>query len=478
MNSKFLMNKPIVDFNTLLLSGISQFDVDFVIPRMGVDILISIDPFLLFKSRDPSLSDIHSSILAVFNKGIEFVKNGHINQAQKLFDFPEVSEIGLGYTKKGTRGSGVGTFLSQLIIETLIDSPALQDRGLKHIEEMQLVSIGIGPDRISDITANLIKEYLIKYTQKQCLLWNIPLVSGMPLNHIFDFDTLTWYDDYFDLPISPFDNSPILLVPRRIVRVLPWINYDDFFKMEFSTYLKAKKVKSDIAAKKSAKTLQKKMGKEQVISLNRTELYRIDQYISTKEKNSEEAQPSSNYIDTSKMTIEANELKRKISIINSGREDAEKYQRVVLETLNFLFNPELIDGELEVKTVEGTERRDIIFTNDSDQSFWSYLRSEHSSIFIMFEVKNTEEINNIYLNQVATYLGDRLGRLGFIVTRKKLEEPQEKKAFSIYNDSTPRKIILTISDSDLCDMLDMKCYGNDPMRHIQSIYRTFRTKVQ
>ncbi|MEA5476462.1 hypothetical protein VB774_02415 [Pseudanabaena galeata UHCC 0370] len=129
-------------------------------------------------------------------------------------------------------------------------------------------------------------------------------------------------------------------------------------------------------------------------------------------------------------------------------------------------------------TVDGTERRDIIFTNDSDQSFWAYLRNEHSSIFIMFEVKNTDDINNFYLNQVATYLGDRLGRLGFIVTRKVLEEAQQRKSFSIFNDSHPRKIILTLSDEDLCNMLDMKCQGNDPMRHIQKLYRTFRTKVQ
>ncbi len=204
----------------------------------------------------------------------------------------------------------------------------------------------------------------------------------------------------------------------------------------------------------------------------------MNRYISAKEDTREKAQPSLSYIDTSKIAVEAGELKRKLDQLKPGREDAEKYQRVVLEILNFLFNPELIDGELEVKTVEGTERRDIIFTNDSDQSFWSYLRTEHSSIFIMFEIKNTEVINNIYLNQVATYLGDRLGRLGFIATRNALEESQEKKAFSIYNDSTPRKIILTLFDKDLCNMLDMKCQGNDPMRHIQKLYRTFRTKVQ
>jgi len=31
------------------------------------------------------------------------------------------------------------------------------------------------------------------------------------------------------------------LVPRRLVRVLPWINYDDFFRTEFSAYLAARR---------------------------------------------------------------------------------------------------------------------------------------------------------------------------------------------------------------------------------------------
>ncbi|MEA5476463.1 hypothetical protein VB774_02420 [Pseudanabaena galeata UHCC 0370] len=168
-------------------------------------------------------------------------------------------------------------------------------------------------------------QYLIDYTQKQCLLWNIPLISEVPLSHVFNFNTLTWYDGYFDLPISPIDNSPILLVPRRIVRVFPWINYDDFFKMEFSNYLRAKRVKGRLATKKIAPAQIKKEEKEKVVSLNRTEIERIDRYVLAKEKAYEQAQPSLNYIDASKISIVAEELKEKLNQVKTGREDAGKY---------------------------------------------------------------------------------------------------------------------------------------------------------
>jgi hypothetical protein len=464
--------------NAPLLQGVSQFEVDFVIPRIGIDLALGIDPFLLFKSRDPTLSKLHSTILKAFNYGIELLSKGRATDARQLFDFPEVSEVGLGYTKKGKRGSGVGEYLSQLITETLAESPSLLQRGIRHIEEMQLVSVGVGPDRISDIAANLLKNFLIDYTQKQCEIWGIPIFSGIPIQHIFDLDDFSWHDGYVDLPVSPYDNSPILLVPRRIVRTLPWINYEDFFRMEFAAYLRAKRVRGRLTNIREAPAELTKSDKEKVVQVARTEIERIDRYVSAKEANASEAQPSLTYLNVGATCPESEALKEKLSTVKAGSVDAAAYQRLILEILNFLFNPELIDGELEVRTIDGTERRDVIFTNDSDQSFWSYLRSEHSSIFLMFETKNCEVLENTHFNQTATYLGERLGRLGFIVTRNPLQEPQQRKAFSIYNDSQPRKIILVLSDEDVRAMLDMKCDRKDPMRYVQKLYRSFRTSVQ
>src|SRR5205085_3660327 len=163
----------------------------------GIDVPVGIDPFLLFKSRDPSLRLLHDKIIAVFRSGVDCIKSGRNSDAQKLFQFPEVAEIGLGYTRQGKRGSGIGTFLSELILKTLRDSPAMLDRGVQHIEELQLISMGIGPDRVSDMAASLVKNYLVEYTQKQCGIWNIPITSGVPVKHLFDHDTQGWTDGYF-----------------------------------------------------------------------------------------------------------------------------------------------------------------------------------------------------------------------------------------------------------------------------------------
>lgn len=464
----------------LLIEGISQYEVDFVIPYVGTDIPLGIDPFLLYKSRDPKFAKLHSQVLGAFNHGVDLIRHKKFKEAENHFRYPEVKEIGFGYSKGSKDGGGVGEYLTSLIIESLNDSPDLLNRGIKHIEEMQLISLGIKSDRISDTIANLIKSFLIEYTQTQCDIWGIKLYSGVPVENVFDFDKGEWYDNYFDLPLSPFDQKPIILVPRRIVRTLPWINYDDYLRSELKPYLKAQKSKRENKQGKrpTYKSLEINVQKPEAVQISRRLIEKIDNYISRKERNASEAQPSLNYVDISQLCPQADALKEKLEKIETGRDEASAYQQTVLEILNYLFSPELIDGKPEVATIDGTERRDIIFTNDSDQSFWTYLRNEHSSFLMMFEIKNTTDITNNYLAQTRTHLGDRLGRLGFIVSRNGLEESQIRKTYSIYNDSSPRIIILSLSDSDLKNMLTQKCEGKNPMEFIRTIYRNFRTSVQ
>ena len=54
----------------------------------------------------------------------------------------------------------------------------LQKHGVRHVEEMQLLASHIGPDRVSDIAANVLKQFLIEYTQRQAGIWQIPLRAG------------------------------------------------------------------------------------------------------------------------------------------------------------------------------------------------------------------------------------------------------------------------------------------------------------
>jgi len=225
-------------------------------------------------------------------------------------------------------------------------------------------------------------------------------------------------------------------------------------------------------------TSERNKAKENVVTLTRNDISLVERYVRNRERQAASARPALNYIDEDACR-EAESLKEKLRAIRSGREQATEYQRLVLEILNFLFSPELIDGQPEVRTIGGTERRDIIFTNDSDEPFWDYVRTEHGGIILMFEAKNTEELGLDEVNQTSTYLGDRIGRLGFIVTRRPPAANVQKKIFSVWNDSgLQRKIILTLSDDHLYELLDLRCASGSPTKWMQKHYRAFRTSVQ
>jgi hypothetical protein len=431
---------------------------------------LAIDPFLLYKSKNHEFRTLHSKILDVFNEGIRRFATGNKLNSEKIIDFPEVKEIGLGYGKNTKKGTGLGTYLNRLLIDTFGSSPDLLKRGVKHIEEMQLISLGIGPDRISDITANILKEYLVTYTQTQCDLWKIPLKSMVPLEHLLDLESFEWYDGYFDLPVN-HNNEPILLVPRWILRNLPWINFDDYLKAEFSMFLRAKATKSRMNFSKS-----KEITKDKVVQISRSEIERVDKYVSKKERDSRLALPV--IFDSPPLVVTklGKSLLQFLKKINHGRKEASYYQKLILQILNFLFEPELIAGKIEEATILGTERRDIIFINDSEKTFFSYLRNVHKNFVIVFETKNTYDLTVENFNQLGTYLGDKTGYCGFLITRNNISKKDKLKAISIYNNL--KRIILILSDQDIELMINDRIIGKDPMRYLQKCYREFMVSIQ
>jgi hypothetical protein len=149
---------------------------------------------------------------------------------------------------------------------------------------MQLVSAGIGPDRVSDITANVLKRYLIGYTQRQCEIWGLRVERGIPLSHIYNPASQSWDDSYEDLPVSPVDGSPILLVPRRLVRALPWINYDDFLRTEFNAYLNARRESARRSrAVNAPRTDEPAAAKEEVVTVTRSDIGLVERYVRSRE---------------------------------------------------------------------------------------------------------------------------------------------------------------------------------------------------
>ena len=81
------------------------------------------------------------------------------------FTFPEVKQNWLGYSKVGNIGSGLSTGFAQSLhgnLHTIFSSFGNESITMNsHLEKLCLIESGVGRDKISDFTTNLIKDFLL-----------------------------------------------------------------------------------------------------------------------------------------------------------------------------------------------------------------------------------------------------------------------------------------------------------------------------
>jgi hypothetical protein len=181
---------------------------------IDVDSLLYIDPHLLASSSAKELSGSAERFKKYFNAVLKLLKvsktRGDLawKQATTRLTFRELPYIALGYTESGTRGRAIGprlaaelTGLAKQIVDAGIEDPDM-------FTLLGLLQDGVGPDLISDMTAEIILPDLLEFTArvaKKLKLRSQPLlVPGGP----------------YDVPVTR-DGQWVILVPADILRSLP-----------------------------------------------------------------------------------------------------------------------------------------------------------------------------------------------------------------------------------------------------------------
>ena len=224
----------------MLFSELFNIEVDgsedWFDPILNVDIPLFIDPYLIEHSSNDLIKNSFQDFIKYFQTIFQLIiKIGKSSPKKRriilsALSFPEVQEICIGYSKQTTKGAGTGITFAKRLHSSFTDYLALglNADDFKHIEILGLFTEGIGSDRISDISANIIKKHLIKYTQDICNKYKIPLKKKPIRNYMFDSSTCTWIPKHIELPENPFTRKGIILVPKDILRTLPTINYNSF----------------------------------------------------------------------------------------------------------------------------------------------------------------------------------------------------------------------------------------------------------
>ena len=102
----------------------------------------------------------------------------------------------------------------------------------RHLEKMSLIRGGVGRDSVSDFTTNLIKDYLLAYTQtfaREHLAARKR--RTFPVRRVsFNSDTESWRDGSYELPALS-ETEFILLTPTdMLTRDDTWINRTDLIR--------------------------------------------------------------------------------------------------------------------------------------------------------------------------------------------------------------------------------------------------------
>lgn len=209
---------------------------DWFDPVLSVDTELFIDPFLLYAHEKEPFAGSHEEIIAFFNSCFQLIAKSadnpssiHYRRAVDLLIFPEVEEICLGYTSRGTAGSGSGRELAGLTAVGMWKAIQAGLVQISHFEEIALLQKGIGADRISDITAGILRRRIGAYTLSVCRKHDVPVRTFRFYKGHFNLDTQRWVPLILKLPANQISGKSILLLPRRYLRTLPSINADDFW---------------------------------------------------------------------------------------------------------------------------------------------------------------------------------------------------------------------------------------------------------
>jgi hypothetical protein len=192
-----------------------------------------VDPFLIFYSKNKEYQKLHKFIVdyLIFLK----TQSDSGNFSHLFYSFPEVDEVWLGFSRRGNKGLGLGKFFAKELNENLLNIFKGEKQKItksSHIEKLCIIGKRVGVDKVSDFTLNLIKNYLVEYTEKFSLRFlNKKFVARYRVAKLrFDFNKNNWVDGEACLPINPNNkNEYVLLTPKDIlVKEDGWISVNDF----------------------------------------------------------------------------------------------------------------------------------------------------------------------------------------------------------------------------------------------------------
>lgn len=203
------------DYYGIGISG--HRDIDFVDVQMDSDVPLYIDPERITLSNHPFAARAAYLIDDFFSEVFDAASKCDEGRLFHLLSFGrEPNETHLGLSTARSRGKGVSPEILMPVIQDIIRQKLL-DRGLiTQISDLPLWTPNFGPDRLSDLTTNIIREVLYDFSCEQFELLGIP-VPAEETNLAIAWDPIVHDWCQMGFPRLGAGRYRVLLVPKCFV---------------------------------------------------------------------------------------------------------------------------------------------------------------------------------------------------------------------------------------------------------------------
>jgi hypothetical protein len=446
----------------------SQAELDFVDIPLETDIALFVDPYAFSIEEDEWFIEGNNLVVDYFQRVIDSIRTGNTRLAQQLLaHLHEPNDTHLGLSGGRPAGRGIGQLQSNVLYTQLSKSEAVRTGKLHDLSDCELLIPGIGSDKISDITVNIIRGKLVEYTEKQCALLGIPthrVGSGM----YWDSDRTQWANRYAHLPI--YKGRRIVLVPKAAVRFKVAVDHKDYYRNFVLNYLQFEHLRGGTALVHLLKN-----GKRRVYKKDLEKMYPLDKEYLAKfsDEHPEVLEQYKKSLRRKTRTIKNEEIeqlqavRRKIEIsrliddlddIPATADAFDSYAKVIVGVLESIFYPSLRRPQKEQATHDGQQRLGVVYTNGADQGFFYDLKVRHKipCSYIHFECNNRSCVaDEDELIRLTERFNENLGKFGIFLCR---EVQNKDAALEICRElvSSDRGFVLVLDDEDITALLQLR----------------------
>ncbi|MGV8948383.1 MAG: hypothetical protein ACOH2E_03320 [Candidatus Paracaedibacter sp.] len=419
-------------FSEIFGIDLDQSQLDFVDIYPEKDMPLFLDPYAISFKEDLWSQKCHLHITNFFETALNHIRNGNIYEARAILNgLSEPNETCLGISRGSPKGKGVSGKQALDLYNSLIHSQAAKTGLLSELADCDLFIPGIGRDKISDITTNILIKPLIEYTLEQCTLHGILLEGNHPIDRYWDINERSWLSCYSPLPTV--NKKKIILVPKFAVRRTLTLNPQEYYTHHVLNFIREEELVNNSSLvrtlRKGTRVVYKKDIKDKFpfsknfiagFSEANPDVLKKYKELHTKLGAANGALSNHDFDEAFEEELFCEVLIEQLKKIKTGTENASGYHKFMVGTLEFIFYPSLTMPKKEQEISNGRKRIDIVFNNSAKEGFFFRAHTSHqiASNLIMIECKNyTHDLKNPELDQLSGRFSTNRGKLGILVYR-------------------------------------------------------------